>query len=251
MFTSVMSLPVTRPGLGLVRLLKWLAIGTVCLLLLAVLGVWGVGRSIPSLIDSALASKANSGLTCGVNDTNLFVGRVDLADLSILNPPEFSQREFVHVRRLVVDVQPFTFLADGRRVIEEVTLDIDRVTLVGKGDVFRDNNATAIAKAFRRSAKAEAKVAAESGDKSPASGFVIRRLRIRVGGLTVLQDGAAGGVLLKDNQELAFEATDVTSENLGETVVAPLGGMALTRAAAASPESIFNAAQRQIERIQK
>lgn len=246
-----MSLPVSRLGLGLVRLLKWLAVATVCLLLLALLGVWGVGRSIPALIDSALASKANSGLTCGTNDTNLFVGRIDLADLSILNPPEFAQREFIHVRRLVVDVQPLTFLADGRRVIEEVTLDLDRVTLVGKGDVFRDNNATAIAKAFRRSAKAEAKAAAESGDTSPSPGFVIRRLRIRVGGLTVLQEGPGGGVLLKDNQELAFEAMDVTSENLGDTVVAPLGGIALTRAASASPETFLNAAQRQLERIQK
>lgn len=244
-----MSLPASHLGLGLVRLIKWLAITTLCLLLLAVLGVWGVGRSIPSLIDSTLASKANSGLTCGTNETNLFVGRIDLADLSILNPPEFAQREFVHVRRLVVDVQPLTFLADGRRIIEEVTLDIDRVTLVGKGDVFRDNNATAIAKAFRKSAKAEAKVAAESGEKTPPQGFVIRRLRIRVGGFTILQEG--GGVLLKDNQELAFEAMDVTSENLGDTVVAPLGGMALTRAASANPESFLNAAQRQIERLQK
>lgn len=245
-------MPASHLGLGLVRLLKWLAAITVCLLLLGVASIWGIGRSIPSLIDSALASKANSGLTCGQNDSNLFVGRIDLADLSVLNPPEFTQREFVHVRRLVVDVQPMTFLSDGRRVIDEVTLDLDRVTLVGKSDLFRDNNATAIAKAFRRSAKADAKDSAESGDKSPAPGFLIRHLRVRVGGVTLIQEGAGkGGVLLKDNQELAFEASDVTSENLGDTVITPLGGMALTRAASADPDVLLNAARRQMERIQK
>lgn len=242
----------SRPGLGLVRLLKWLGVATACLLVLAAAGVWGIGRAIPSLIDSTLASKANSGLTCGRNDTNLFVGRVDLSDLSILNPPEFAQREFAHVRRLVVDVQPASFLSDGRRVIEEVTLDLDRVTLVGKGDLFRDNNATAIAKAFRRSAKVAAKDAADSGDRGPAPGFLIRHLRVRVGGVTLMQEGAGqGGVILRDNQELAFEASDVTSENLGDTVVAPLGGMALTRAASADPDALLNAARRQFERIQK
>jgi len=244
----------SHPGFGLLRLLKWLGVAIACLLLLAVGVVWGVGRAIPALIDSTLASRGDSGLTCESNDTNLFAGRIDLAGLSILNPPGFREREFVHVRRLVIDVQPLTFLADGRRVIDEVTLDLDRVTLVGKGDLFSDNNATAIAKAFRRTAKAEARAAVANGDAGGRTpGFVIHRLRIRVGGVTLMQDTGAGQptVLLKDDRELAFEASDVTSDNLADTVVAPLGGMALTRAASAEPDVLLDATRRQIERLQK
>ena len=248
-----MSRPFSHPGFGLIRLLKWLAIAVACLLVLAVAGVWGLGRAIPSMIDSALAAQASSGLTCEDNASNLFVGRVDLAGLSILNPPEFPQREFLHVRRLVIDVQPLTFLSDGRRVIDEVTLDIDRVTLVGKGDIFRDNNASAIAKAFRRSAKAEAKAAAQAGERKPAPGFLIRRLVVKVGGVTLIQDQGDGRsrTLLQDRRELAFEASDVTSDNLGDTVVAPLGGMALARAVSTEPEALLDVTRRQLERIQK
>ena len=247
-----MSQPVSHPGFGLVRLLKWLGAGLVALLLLGVAGVWGIGRAVPSVIDSALAAQGNSGLTCETNDTNLFVGRVDLGGLAILNPPGFSEREFLRVRRLVVDVQPMTFLADGRRVIEELTLDIDRVTLVGKGDLFGDNNATAIAKAFRRSAR-EAKVAAAGGDAKPGADFLIRRLRIRVGGVTLLQESAAGRptVLLRDDRELAFEAADVTSQNLGDTVVSPLGGLALTRAASAGPAAVAEPGRRRLGSTRK
>lgn len=246
--------PPSHPGFGLVRLLKWLGIGLACLLFLALAGVWGVGRAIPSLLDSALASRGNSGLSCETNDTSLFSGRIDLAGISILNPPDYKEREFLRIRRLVIDVQPLTFLSDGRRVIEEVTLDIDRVTLIGKGDLFGDNNATAIAKAFRRAARKDARESVAAGEPAGrGADFVIRRLRIRVGGVTLLQDAGAArpAVLLKDDRELAFEASDVTSDNLADTVVAPLGGMALTRAASAEPEALLDATRRQLERIQK
>lgn len=244
--------PRSHQGLALLSLIRWLAIGLGCLVVLAVAGVWGVGRAIPGMIDSTLASQGHSGLTCERNDTNLFVGRVDLAGLSILNPPEYAEREFLRVRRIVVDVQPLTFLGSGQRVIDELTLDIDRVTLVGKGSLFGDNNATAIAKAFRRSAKAEAK-AASGGAPKPAADFVIRHLRIRVGGVTLLQDvgGERPQVLAKDSRELTFEASDVTSGNLGDTVVAPLAGLAIARAAASEPESLLDAAARKLESIQK
>lgn len=243
----------THPGFGLLRLLKWLGITLACLLFLALAGVWAIGRSIPSVLDSTLASQGNSGLTCETNDTNLFAGRIDLAGLSVLNPPEFKEREFIRVRRLVVDVEPASFLADGRRVIDELTLDIDRVTLVGKGgaDLFSDNNATAIAKAFRRSAKASAPAEPAAAAK-PGNDFIIRRLKIRVGGVTLLQEeGARRQVLLSDNEGLAFEASDVTAQNIGDTVIAPLGGLALTRAAATSPESILELGRRQMERNRK
>ena len=252
MFVSMTTATPAHPGFGLLRLLKWLGIALACLLFLAVAGVWVVGRSIPSALDSTLASQGNSGLTCETNDTNLFVGRIDLAGLTVLNPPDFKEREFLRVRRLVVDVEPASFLADGRRVIDELTLDIDRVTLVGKGgDLLSDNNATAIAKAFRRSAKASASSEAAPAAKS-GNDFIIRRLKIRVGGVTLLQEEAGRRqVLLSDNEGLAFEASDVTAQNIGDTVIAPLGGLALTRAAATSPESILELGRRQIERNRK
>ena len=246
-----MSQPASHPGFGLIRLLKWLGLGLVALLLLAAAGVWGVGRAIPSLLDSALAAQGNSGLTCETNDTNLFVGRIDLGGLVILNPPGFSEREFLRVRRLAVGVQPTTFLSDGRRVIDELTLDIDHVNLVGKGDLFSDNNATVIAKAFRRAA-AESKSASTAESKS-ANDFVIRRLRIRVGGVTLSQENGGGRatVLAKDDHELTFEAVDVTSRNLGDTVVAPLGSLALTRATSVEPDALVELGRRQLEHIKK
>jgi hypothetical protein len=249
---AAMSLSLSRPGLSLVRLLKWIVIGTVSLLVLAVLGVWLAGRSIPSIVHSALFDQAKSGFICEKNDSNLFIGRIDLADASILNPPEFYDREFVHVRRLVVAVDAGTFLGDGRRVIDEVTLDLDRINLVSKGDIFSDNNASALAKAFSKSAKKNKNGAkSSSSNDAPAAGFVIRRLLIRVGGVTILQDNGnrAGTVMLKDDHEMSFEAKDVTAENLSDSVLRPLAGIALTRAAAANPETLLEQARRQVERI--
>lgn len=248
-----MSRDLSHRGFGLISLLRWLAIGMACLLVLALAGVWGVGRAIPGMLDSTLASQGRSGLTCDRNDTNLFAGRVDLSGLTVTNPPEYSEREFLRISHLVVDVRPLTFLGSGQRVIDELTLDIDRVTLIGKSGIFGDNNATAIAKAFRKSAKAAKSADGDDAPKAPSPDFIIRRLRIRVGGVTILQSsgGSRPNVLLNDSRELAFEASDVTSRNLGDTVVAPLAGLAVARAAAAQSEGLLDAAARQLESIRK
>jgi hypothetical protein len=69
--------------------------------------------------------------------------------------------------------------------------------------------------------------------------------------VTLLQDNGnrAGTVMLKDDRELSFEAKDVTAENLSDSVLRPLAGIALTRAAATDPETLLEQARRQIERI--
>ena len=220
-----------RPGFILLRLAKWLAAGAVCLALLLALGVWLAGRAIPGLVSGLLGEKASSGLTCEVNKTNLFVGRIHLENLVLLNPPPYRQPEAIRVRRIVLDVEPASFLGDGRREIEEMEIDLDRVTLVGGADPLRDNNLAALGRALSAGAQAAAEPA--PGEERPVD-FRIRKLRLRVGGLTLIQaaPGEEGRVIAKDDKGLAFEAADVTAENFSNTVLLPLVGAATQRSLA-------------------
>lgn len=223
------SLPPSRPGFLLLRLAKWLALATVCLVALLALGVWVAGRALPSAADNFLSGKQAGGLTCEVNDTNLFVGRIHLENLAVLNPPRYREREALRIRRLVLDVEPASFVGDGRREIEEMEIDLDRVTLVGGGDVLRDNNLTELGQLLA-SPETPAAASADAEPDRPAD-FRIRRLKVRVGGLTLIQGPAEGPgrVLLREDRGLAFEASDVTAENFGSTVLMPLLGAATQR----------------------
>ena len=217
------------PGFLLLRLAKWLALATLCLAALLALGVWVAGRALPSLADAFLSDKQAGGLTCEVNATNLFVGRIHLENVALLNPGRYREREALRIRRLVLDVEPASFVGDGRREIEEMELDLDRVTLVGGGDVLRDNNLTALAQLLASPADETAAAGPAEPERTPD--FRIRRLKVRVGGLTLIQGPAEGPgrVILREDRGLAFEAADVTAENFGSTVLMPMLGAATQR----------------------
>lgn len=223
------SLPLQRPGFLLLRLAKWLSLAALCLAALLSLGVWVAGRVLPSAADGFLAGKQAGGLTCEVNETNLFVGRIHLENLALLNPPRYREREALRIRRLVLDVEPASFAGDGRREIEEMEIDLDRVTLVGGGDVLRDNNLTELGRLL--ASPAEPAAAAEPSESTRPADFHIRRLKVRVGGLTLIQGPAEGPgrILLREDRGIAFEASDVTAENFGSTVLMPLLGAATQR----------------------
>lgn len=221
--------PPSRRGFLLLRLAKWLALAALCLAALLVLGVWVAGRALPSAADSFLASKQAGGLTCEVNDTNLFVGRIHLENLALLNPQRYREREALRIRRLVLDVEPASFAGDGRREIEEMEIDLDRVTLVGGGDVLRDNNLTELGRLLASPGSETA--AAGPAEPSRPADFRIRRLKVRVGGLTLIQGPAEGPgrVILREDRGIAFEASDVTADNFGSAVLMPLLGAATQR----------------------
>ncbi len=228
-----------------VRLAKGILWTFLALVVVAVAGVWIAGRALPTVAAGVVSSRTGVDLACGDNASNLFVGRVDLADLVLGNPAGYAPGESVRIRRLVVDLDAASFLSDGTRVIEEVELDLDRVTLVGKGDIATDNNLSAIAKAWQASAGPAAPAAESTTPEAPAPGFVIRKLRLRVGGVTLAEALPSGSqrVILKEDRGLEFVATDVTQDNLAATVVGPITAAAMSRAAS-RPELLFDEALR-------
>ncbi len=229
----------------LVRGLKWTLWACLALVVITVGGIWLAGRALPTLAAGVLTSRAGVDLACGDNSTNLFLGRVDLGDLVLGNPEGYGPGEALRIRRLVVDLDAASFLSDGTRVIEEVELDLDRVTLVGKGDLATDNNLSAIAKAWQASAGPADAAAEEAPAAGQAPGYVIRKLRLRVGGVTLAEamPGGSQRVILKEDRGLEFVAADVTQDNLASTVVAPLTAAAMSRAAT-RPELLLDGALR-------
>jgi hypothetical protein len=217
------------------------------LILVAVLGVWALGRFSPRLLDASLSGQSGAHLTVEDNQTNLFVGRVDYAGLVITNPSRWQEREFLRVKRLVLDVDPLTFVEGGGQVVNEAELDIERVTIVGKKDFLADNNAKDIGNGLKGSA---ASPTPSVEPASPPQPFLIKHLRVRIGRIAVVSgDGtAARQVRLDQDFDFVFEARDITDQNFDAKVSVPLGQQALQTALRRHPELMFELAREKLRR---
>ncbi len=237
----------SRPGSALRKLLMVLCGIALFLVLVGALGVWALGRYSPRLLDASLSGQSGAHLTVEDNQTNLFVGRVDYAGLVITNPSRWQEREFLRVKRLVLDVDPVTFVEGGGQVVNEAVLDIDRVTIVGKADFLSDNNAKDIGNGLKGPATSPTPTTEPA---KPAQPFLIKHLRVRVGRITVISgDGSAARRVVVD-QDFAydFEAHDVTDQNFNAKVSGPMGQQALQTALRRQPELMFELAREKLRR---
>ena len=237
----------SRPGSALRKLLAVLCGIALFLILFGALGVWALGRYSPRLLDASLSGQSGAHLTVEDNQTNLFVGRVDYAGLVITNPSRWQEREFLRVKRLVLDVDPLTFVEGGGQVVNEAVLDIERVTIVGKADFLSDNNAKDIGNGLKGPATSPPPATEPA---KPAQPFLIKHLRVRVGRLTVISgDGSAARRVVVD-QDFAydFEARDVTDQNFDAKVTGPMGQQALQTALRRQPELMFELAREKLRR---
>ena len=237
----------SRPGSVLRKLLMVLCGIGLFLILVAALGIWALGRFSPRLLDASLSGQSGAHLTVEDNQTNLFVGRVDYAGLVITNPSRWQEREFLRVKRLVLDVDPLTFVEGGGQVVNEAELDIERVTIVGKKDFLADNNAKDIGNGLKGPATSP-KPTTEPA--KPAQPFLIKQLRVRVGRITVVSDDgtAARRVVVDQDFSFVFEARDVTDQNFDAKVSVPLGQQALQTALRRQPELMFDLAREKMRR---
>ena len=237
----------SRPGSALRKLLMVLCGIALFLILFGALGVWALGRYSPRLLDASLSGQSGAHLTVEDNQTNLFVGRVDYAGLVITNPSRWQEREFLRVKRLVLDVDPLTFVEGGGQVVNEAVLDIERVTIVGKADFLSDNNAKDIGNGLKGPATSPTPTTEPA---KPAQPFLIKHLRVRVGRITVISgDGSAARRVVVD-QDFAydFEARDVTDQNFDAKVTGTMGQQALQTALRRQPELMFELAREKLRR---
>lgn len=239
----------SRLGTALRKLLTFLAGLALFLVVVGLLGVWALGRFAPKLLDSSLASKSGAHLAVEANDTNLFAGRLVFAGLTITNPSRWTEREFLQVRRLAVDLDPLSFSAAGDQVVNDLELDIAHLTIVGKADFLADNNAKDIFNGLKGAPSAESPKPAP-GPSAPKQPFLIKHLRVRVDRITVISgDGTpARKVVVDQDFGFAFEARDITDRNFDEKVSRPMGTQAVQAAAVRQPELLMDLARERLRR---
>jgi hypothetical protein len=217
--------------------------------MVGLLGVWALGRFSPKLLDSSLATKSGAHLSVESNDTNLFAGRLSYGGLTITNPTRWSEKEFLKVRRLAIDLDLLTFFEGGSQVVNAAELDIAHLTIVGKADFLADNNAKDIFNGLKSApvAKASKPAPGPPGDKQP---FLIKHLRVRIDRITIISgDGTDQRKVVVDQDfNFVFEARDITERNFDEKVSRPMGAQAVQTAVQQQPQLMLDLARERLRR---
>lgn len=246
-----MSVPTksNRLGSALRKLLTMLCGVALFLVMVGLLGVWAMGRFSPKLLDSSLATKTGAHLAVEANDTNLFAGRLAFSGLTITNPTRWTEKEFLKVRRLAIDLEPMTFFEGGSQVVNDVELDVEHLTIVGKADFLKDNNAKDIFNGLKSAPAVEAPKPAP-GPTSPKQPFLIKHLRVRVDRITIIAgDGTEQRKVVVDQAfNYVFEARDITERNFDDKVSRPMGTQAVQTAVQRQPELLLDLARERLRR---
>ena len=121
-----------------------------------------------------------TGFSCSVKVLmcNPFMGHVRVSGLSLDNPPSFESPGFVRVRSLEGDLSLMSYFTD-QWVVEDLDVDVERLVIVT--DAAGRSNASAFAAALN----------AGNAAGSPRRSWLVRRLRLRLGTLEII-DGPPG-----------------------------------------------------------
>jgi len=141
--------------------------------LIVLLAVLFLSRNVIARVSVEIGAKKVTGfpLKIGSVDVGLFSGKLDVRDLTLMNPPEFQERMFVDMPQLYVDYRLGSMLS-GAPHINDMLINIKQLVIVktDKGD----SNAM----------KLKGVVSSGGGSKSSAK-YQVDQLRIQVGTVTI------------------------------------------------------------------
>jgi hypothetical protein len=140
--------------------------------LVVLLVVLFLSRNFIARVSVEVGAKKVTGfpLKIGSVDVGLFSGKLDVRDLTLMNPPEFQERMFVDMPELFVDYRLGSMLS-GTPHINDMLINIKQLVIV-KNDK-GDSNAMKL------------KGVVSGGDSKSSAKYQIDQLRIQVATVTI------------------------------------------------------------------
>src|SRR6266446_4482943 len=140
--------------------------------LIVLLVVLFLSRNVIARVSVEIGAKKVTGfpLKIGSVDVGLFSGKLDVRDLTLMNPPEFQEKMFVDMPQLYVDYRLGSMLS-GAPHINDMLINIKQLVIVktDKGD----SNAMKL------------KGVVSGGNSKSSTKYQLDQLRIQVGSVTI------------------------------------------------------------------
>lgn len=198
------------------------AIGSIILgiLLLAMLLLWGFNRVAPTGIEELIETRGGFPTQVDAAGWRLWNSILEIEDIIIENPPNFPERDFIHIRAFEMEASPRIWLQDEDRRIQNITLDITRFNWVlSEGG---SSNLGLFARSLEKSL-AEQRSTTDRAETA-SSRARVETWTIRLG--TVEINDYSRGIVRREKFVLDYERTFSDGETLSEVIDAVAADMA-------------------------
>ena len=133
---------------------------------------------LPAVVEHELRVVTGFDFRVAVLSANPFTGRVVVRGVAAINPPAYPTPDFVDLRELRADMEMFSWITSGRIVVDDLDLDILKITLVRLHD--GTTNAGAFMAAFKRRGPLATPAVPPKRTK-----YLVKRLHLRMEQLVV------------------------------------------------------------------
>lgn len=167
----------------LLKPVQWLLSLLFALLLLGVLALAFAGFYVPFVAEKFVAYRTDFPLNIGSSHLNLFLGEVDLWDVTLKNPVRFHEPLFIEIKELGAHVNLMSMFTDTKQ-IDRLSIDIPQVSWVksANGEVNTDAFVNSFTGTPSEKEEPVQKTTTPSGTKSSEPlKYVIKELNIHIG----------------------------------------------------------------------
>ena len=134
---------------------------------------------LPAFVTHQIRVRTGFDATMAQLACNPFTGTIEVKDFVLTNPPTFPVREFVHLKRFSAKAGGLS-LTSSPLVFETMDVELDNATLVKRSDGMSNSAA------FERNLAEFAHEPARALNDAPARSYLVKKLRVRVSQLTVV-----------------------------------------------------------------
>jgi uncharacterized protein involved in outer membrane biogenesis len=172
---------------------KWIFSLAFTLLLVLVLALALAGFYVPFLAEKMVSHRTDFPLKIGDSHMNLFLGEVDLWDVSVKNPTRFQEPVFIEIKELSTHVNLMSLLTATKQ-IDRLSVNIPQLTWVKtvNGEVNTDAFVNSFTGGSSDTPKSDsAKTDVKKADAKPMN-YLVKELKIHIGSVQMIDYTATG-----------------------------------------------------------
>jgi hypothetical protein len=179
---------------------------------LAVGSVFMIEKVVPGILSTQFKETTGYRLDIGSLDLSLLGGSAEVKSLTVRNPEGWPEEGFITVNRAVFDIEPYSVISGGRKVIDEMILDLGPLCIVTNDK--KEVNAKALMEKLRKYQSTEEAKETETTDtevESKPIDFLIHHLVLRADTLRIADYSGAKPKIVERHIDMNIELHDVSN----------------------------------------
>ena len=192
----------------LLKLFFGIILFVVCVVALAAGCVFMIEKVVPDIVARQFKEMTGYRLDIASVDLSLLGGSAEIKGLTVRNPEDWPEEGFITVNRAVFDVDPYSLISGGRKVVDEMVLDLGPLCVVTNDK--KQVNAKTLMDKLRKYQSEEEGQSDEQVEREPME-FLIHHLVLKTDTIRVADYSGSKPRILERHIDMNIELHEVSN----------------------------------------